>query len=282
MSVLIVVLVPLSSVALWTQQISNSARYVALMAPLAHDKDLQNSVARRVIQEVTARSTPQAFASSEDAALLSKEVHAFTRSSRFPAAWDAAVRATHGAVKESLIGSSNDDSLGVDLGPVISEMKKGMGAAGYTQATRIPESHAPARLLQANSLDVLRGKLHALYLTGLWLPIITLLLTIGAVVVADHSTQAVMTVAFSYAIGGLLLWATVAIFGRLADNDLGPGVDESTADAVYGQLTSAMQFLAHLCVGGGALIGIGTWLILKRQARTAGVRERNPAPSRSE
>ncbi|MEU6284036.1 hypothetical protein [Streptomyces sp. NPDC047028] len=282
MSLLIVVLVPLSTVALWTQQISDTGRYVALMAPLAHDQDVQDAVAKRVTQEVIARSPRQAFASPGDAAALSLGVRSFTQSSGFPAAWNAAVRATHGFAKQSLIGSSDDDSLGVDLGPVISQVKKGMEAAGDTRAALIPDTHAPVRLLQANSLEVLRGKLHVLSLLSIWLPVATLLLTAGAIVVSDRRLRAVMTVAFSYAIGGLLLWAGVAIFGRLIDNDLGPGVDKPTANTVYEQITSLMQLLAYVWTGAGTLIGVGAWLILIRRARAAGVFGGIPGRSESE
>ncbi|MGW6263422.1 hypothetical protein [Streptomyces sp. NPDC055085] len=274
MSLLIVLLVPLSAVALWTGQISDTSQFVSLMAPLAHDRDIQDNVADRVTNEVIARSPAGTFSSPEDLATLNDAAQAYTRGPNFPDGWNAAMKATHGTFKQTLIGSSDSDSLDVNLGPIIEDVKSEMMNENSSLASQIPDTSAPTVLLQANSLEVLRGKLHKMSVLGIWVPIVTLILTAGSISVATQRIRAVMIVGISYAIGGAFTWSAVAIFGQLARNDLDSGVDRKSASTVYSQITSLMQACAYICLGVGLIMAIGAWLTLVKRARNSRMKDR--------
>ncbi|MFG2795042.1 hypothetical protein [Streptomyces sp. NPDC048419] len=259
-------LVPLSVVALWTHQINDTDRYVAVMGPLARNPDIQNAVADRATEEIQRRSPAGSF-SAEEADALSRAAHAFTHSQAFPAAWDAAVRAY--AAKETFMGPDDTNALTVDLGPVIDGVKKQATSAGVQAADRIPQTKAPVSVLDMNTLETLRRILRALSAVGVWLPIGTLLLTAAAIILSTERIRSLMTLGLSYAIGASLLWGSVAVIRQLTLNDLDPNANRQAVEALYNALTNFLQTASYVLAAVGLLVSALCWGALFRKHRRA-------------
>lgn len=165
--VLLAVLVPLSALSAWVDlEIDDTDRYVAAVAPLASDPDVQNTVADLITDEAMKQidvgplqDTVRDF--------LHQAVQSFTTTDAFQAAWNAANRTAHEAVTAALDGDSGE-SVTIDLAPVTEKVKQNLVDNGVPFADQIPVQHTDIQIISADRADQMRQSFRWLRAASVW------------------------------------------------------------------------------------------------------------------
>ncbi|MFE7264577.1 hypothetical protein ACFU9B_21315 [Streptomyces sp. NPDC057592] len=283
------VLTPLSIVSSWAKnQISDTDNYVAMMAPLASDPDVQAAVTDRVTGAVMQHLDVKALLSEVspadrpvlDKALsklngpittgISNFVHGtvekFVASDAFATIWTDLNRAAQSAAVRALSGSGGgavkltDDTVTIDLAPVIDRVKQRLVDRGLGVAAKIPEVHTDFTVLTSDSVGKAQRWFRALQIIGFWLPLVTLVLAAGGVLLAVRRRRALVTAALVVAAGaavlGLALWVGRAFYL----DSLPSGVSQPAAGSVFDALVGQMRALVRMVVTLGIVVALAAWL----------------------
>jgi hypothetical protein len=245
--VLACVLAPLSVVAIWTRnQVTNTDRYVATVAPLASDPAIQNAIADQITaqvfryRDVQGLTTQAAESLAERGNLpprladqlqsfavpIANGVQSFTRdqvgkivqSQAFADAWVQANRTAHAELVKALTGEGSGsltvegDTVSLNMAVFIQTVKAQLVASGFTLAERIPEVQASFVLFQSKDITRARTAFNLLNTLGIWLPILTLLLLVIGVYVAKDRRRALVGAALGVTVGMVLLALALAVF----------------------------------------------------------------------
>jgi hypothetical protein len=244
------VLAPLAGVAVWARnQVTNTDRYVATVAPLASDPAIQQAVTDQITaqiftyidiqalttQVVDALATrvegrglpPQAAAALQGlAGPIANGVQGFVRtqvgnvvaSDAFADAWVQANRVAHDALVKALTGEGGGaitvegDTVTLNLAPFIQTVKQRLVAQGFTLAERIPQIDKSFVLFQSEDITRAQRAFNLLNTLGVWLPVIALLLIgLGVYVARDHR-RALIGAGLGVAAGMVLLALSLAVF----------------------------------------------------------------------
>jgi hypothetical protein len=264
--VLACLLAPLSVVAVWARnQVTNTDRYVATVAPLAEDPAIQNAIAdqitaqvftyidvrgltNEVVDALATRGLPPRLADQLQALTvpIASGVEGFTRtqvgkvvqSQAFADAWVQANRVAHDELVKALTGEGGgaitveDNRVSVNLAPFIQTVKQQLTAAGFTLAARIPEVNASFTLFQSDSITRARSAFNLLNTLGVWLPVIVLILIVLGVYVARDHRRALVGAGLGVALGMLVLALGLAIFRSIYLNGVPADVLPHDAAAV--------------------------------------------------
>jgi hypothetical protein len=241
------VLAPLAGVAVWARnQVTNTERYVATVAPLASDPAIQNAIADQITTQVFTYIDVQALTTQALEALtergnlpprlagqlqalsgpIANGVQSFTRtqvgkvvqSPAFADAWVQANRLAHDELVKALTGEGGgaitveNDTVSINLAAFIQTVKQQLVAAGFTLAERIPQVNASFVLFQSSDITRARSAFNLLTTLGNWLPFIALLLLALGVYVAKDHRRALIGAGLGVAIAMLLLALTLAVF----------------------------------------------------------------------
>jgi hypothetical protein len=264
--VLACLLAPLSVVAVWARnQVTNTDRYVATVAPLAEDPAIQNAIAdqitaqvftyidvrgltNEVVDALATRGLPPRLADQLQALTvpIASGVEGFTRtqvgkvvqSQAFADAWVQANRVAHDELVKALTGEGGgaitveDNRVSVNMAPFIQTVKQQLTAAGFTLAARIPEVNASFTLFQSDSITRARSAFNLLNTLGVWLPVIVLILIVLGVYVARDHRRALIGAGLGVALGMLVLALGLAIFRSIYLNGVPADVLPHDAAAV--------------------------------------------------
>ncbi|RAJ88658.1 MULTISPECIES: hypothetical protein [unclassified Streptomyces] len=257
--VLACLLVPLGTLSTWAKyEIGDSDRYVAAMAPLATQPDVQNAVADAITDGVTKNLDVGPLQSTVEG-YLHDAVVSFTGTAAFQKAWNTANRAAHDAVQQAI----DDDSQGpvtLDLAPVTEQVKRQLQDEGVPFAAQLPVPHTEITLLPADDLDSLRKGLHMLQVAGLWLPLAAVVFAVAGLALAVRRRRAVTATAIGMALGAGALLLALVIARALTLNDLADSADEGAAGAVYDALTATLRTASWVIVGVGLAVALASWL----------------------
>ncbi|MFJ4713000.1 hypothetical protein [Streptomyces sp. NPDC088785] len=261
--VLACLLVPLGTLSTWAKyEIGDSDRYVAAMAPLATQPDVQNAVADAVTDGVV-RNLDVGPLQSTVESYLHDAVVSFTGTAAFQKAWNTANRAAHDAVQQAI----DDDSSGpvtLDLAPVTEQVKRQLQDENVPFASQLPVPHTEITLLPAGDLDSLRTALHALQVAGPWLPSAAVVCAVAGLALAVRRRRAVTATALGAALGAGALLLALAIARSLTLGDLSDSADEAAAGAVYDALTATLRTTSWVIVGVGLAVALVSWLTGRR------------------
>ena len=244
------VLAPLSVAAIWTRnQVTNTDRYVATVAPLADDPAIQNAMADQItaqvfnyidIQGLTTQVTdalsarvegrglpPQAAAALQGlAGPIANGVQSFTRSQvgkvvesdAFADAWVQANRVAHQELVQALTGEGGgsvtveNDTVTLNMAAFIETVKQRLVESGFSVAARIPTVDASFVLFQSADVTRARSAFNLLNTLGIWLPIMAIaLLVLGVYVARDHR-RATVGAALGVAVSMVVLALGLALF----------------------------------------------------------------------
>jgi hypothetical protein len=242
-------LAPLSVVAVWTRnQVTNTDRYVATVAPLASDPAIQNAIADQITAQIFTYIDIQGLTTQAVDALASRGlnpevadqlqgfavpiangVQSFTRSQvgkvvesdAFADAWVQANRVAHEQLVKALTGEGGgavtveNDTVTLNLSAFIQTVKQRLVASGFTLAARIPEVNASFVLFQSDDITRARNAFNLLNTLGIWLPIIMLVLLVVGVYVAKDHRRALVGAGVGVAIGMVVLALGLAVFRAL-------------------------------------------------------------------
>ncbi|WP_051370817.1 hypothetical protein [Streptomyces sp. 142MFCol3.1] len=283
------VLTPLSAVAAWARsEVADTDRYVATVKPLASDPDVQAAVADRVTEAVMQHIDLQTLLESvapEDRPRLSAAleklsgpltsgltgfVHStaekFVDSDAFATLWTDLNRRAHAAVDKALTGSGGgavkltDDSVVIDLAPVIDQVKQALVDKGLTVASKIPEVHTDFTVLTSDSVGKAQKGYRLLQLAGFWLPVLTLVLAAAAVLTAVRRRRALVAVAIAVALGAAVLGVGLWIGRALYLDELPAKVSQPAAGAVYDALVRYLRTTVRMLITLGVVVALAAWL----------------------
>ncbi|WP_224283444.1 hypothetical protein, partial [Streptomyces sp. LS1784] len=288
--VLACVLTPLGALALWARsEISDTDRYLATMAPLAEDPRVKAAVADRVTAEIMKklpleslldgvapadRPKLDALLGSIGQALDSglggfvhTEVERLVDSDAFTTLWTDVNREAHAAVEKMVTGQGggavevHNDTVVLDLAPVIARVKSALVDRGLPLASRIPEIHTSYPLVQSDALPKVRTALRVLDLAGFWVPVLAGACALGGVLLATRRRRAVVAAALGMAGGALLLGIGLSVFRAVYLDRLPADVDQGAAQAVYDTLVRYLRSAVRVVVALGLLVALGAWVI---------------------
>jgi hypothetical protein len=241
------VLAPLAGVAVWARnQVTNTERYLATVAPLASDPAIQNAIADQItaqvftyidVQGLTVQAV-DALAERRDlppelvtrlqalSVPIANGVQSFTRtqvgkvvqSPAFADAWLQANRLAHEELVKALTGEGGgaitveNDTVSINLAAFIQTVKQQLTAAGFTLAERIPQVNASFVLFQSKDITRARSAFNLLTTLGNWLPVVALVLIgLGVYVARDHR-RALIGAGLGVAVAMLALAVGLAVF----------------------------------------------------------------------
>ncbi|WP_327365694.1 hypothetical protein [Streptomyces sp. NBC_01217] len=283
------VLTPLSIVSTWAKnQIGDTDNYVAMMAPLASDPDVQSAVTDRVTGAVMKHLDVKALLADVapadrpvvDRALsrlsgplttgVSDFVHGtvekFVASDEFETIWTDLNRAAQSATIKALSGSGGGpvrltgDTVTIDLAPVIDRVKQRLVDRGLTVAAKIPEIHTDFTVLTSDSVGKAKKWFRALQIIGFWLPLVTLVLAAGGILLAVRRRRALVTAALAVAAGAAVLGLAVWVGRAFYLDSLPPEVSQPAAGSVFDALLGHMRTLVRLVITLGIVVALAAWL----------------------
>jgi hypothetical protein len=247
-SVLVVlgcVLAPLSVIAVWaSNQVSNTDRYVANVAPLISDPAIQVALTDKISTQIDAKLQLQKRA-NEAADVLSKkglttvgtllhsvsgtlagaiegfihtEVGKVVASPQVARLWTQVNQTAHAQLVSALSGqggsaiSTSNGEVTLSLGPFIDQAKKDLSAKGLTLVDKIPPVNPTFTLFSSTKLAQAQTAYRLINTVGFWLPIIALVLIGLGVYVARGHRRTLLWAAVGVAISMVVLAIALQVF----------------------------------------------------------------------
>ncbi|WP_406005947.1 hypothetical protein OG440_06985 [Streptomyces sp. NBC_00637] len=283
------VLAPLGLVAAWTSSIvGDTDRYVDTVRPLAADKDIQNAAANRVTNALMERIDLTALLqdaapaqrpllekalgrlgpSLEDAvrSFVHDKAQAVMASDAFQKIWNDANRRIHSSVEKALTGSGGgavkieNDTVTLDLAPVVDQVKQRLVDSGMTVAGKIPQIHTDFTVVESEDIGKVKTYFRVLQLVGFWLPVVAVLLVAAGVLLSTHRRRVLIVAALCFAFATLLLGVALTVFRVVYLDALPAGVSQPAAGSVYDTLTRFLRTSVRSVVALGVVIAIAAWL----------------------
>jgi hypothetical protein len=288
------VLAPVSVLAVWTaNQVNDTSRYVANMAPLVRDPAIQGALTDKISTQITSHIpvsslTNQAasalsshglnrvagllkgFAPSISSALagfIHSQVHKFVTSPAFAQLWDRLNTVAHAQLVKALSGhgssaiSVSNGQVTLSLGPFIDVAKQRISARGLTIVNQLPTINPSFELFSAKYLVKAQTGYRLINDLKIVLPILTLLLLAIGVYIARRHRRALIGAGLGLAAAMLVLASGLLIFRGIYLNAIpNSKLPADAAAALYDTLVRFIRaglrtlFVVGLVVAGAAFI----------------------------
>ncbi|WEO76894.1 hypothetical protein BJQ94_16265 [Cryobacterium sp. SO2] len=244
-----VLLAPVSVVAYWTKgYINDTDRFVASLAPLAKDPAVQAYLVDEIVTVVNdnvdidgitknlfdglanldlppaakdALSLLEQPAAQGVQSLIRSAATNIVSSDAFAQLWEQALRTSQTQIIAALEGDtssalviSDTGEIGIQLGPIIEEVKKELVNRGFSLAQNIPEVNRTIVVAQSDSLVQARTGYQLLNVLGFVLPLVSLGLIVLGVLVARRRARTMIWAGLTLALAMALLSAGIAV-GRI-------------------------------------------------------------------
>ncbi|MFK4835326.1 hypothetical protein ACI3KY_06320 [Microbacterium sp. ZW T2_14] len=295
--VIATILVPVSIVASWARvELVDETRFVETFAPLAEDPQVQAMVADQVtvaIEDSLNLETltndlfdgiqqldlpPRALAALDllraPAAqglqnLVDTTVTRLVESDAFADVWETALRASHRSLEAVAAGGTSSGAVvieangevGIQLAPIIEEVKKRLVDRGIGFAESIPVIDKTIVVAQSDALTVVGTVYNLAVAAGWWTPIIALVLFLAGILIARRRSTAVLGTGAGIALGAGVLAIGLGIGGSiLALSAPSLGVPAGALAAMYEQVTTAMRDTAVVLTLLGIVIAVIAWM----------------------
>ncbi|MFE6871224.1 hypothetical protein ACFVFS_32285 [Kitasatospora sp. NPDC057692] len=286
----------LAVIAVWAHdEITDTDRFVATMAPLAHDPDVQNALANRITDAATEQIDVKAFVNDVSQAAaeqgvpprlaqllggltgplegaLTNLVHGAAErvvtSNAFATVWEDAVRAAHATMVKALTGQGGgavelkNDEVVIDIGPMVERVKNELVNAGFAPAAKIPEVHTSFVVFSSPDLAKIKGGFRLLQILGWWMPVITVLVAAAGVLTAFNRRRALVGAALGIGVAMLVLGIALAVFRSYFLDHLPADASQAAAAAVYDAIVDYLRsgvrmvgFLAVVVALGAFFVG---------------------------
>jgi len=244
-----VILAPVSVVAYWTKgYINDTDRFVASLAPLADDPAVQAYLVDEIVTVVNDNididgitsdlfdglsnldlppAAKNALSLLEQPAiqgvqgLIQSAATNIVASDAFAQLWEQALRTSQTQVIAALEGDttsalviSDTGEIGIQLGPIIEEVKNELVNRGFSLAQNIPEVDRTIVVAQSDSLVQARTGYQLLNVLGFVLPLVSLGLIVLGVLVAKRRSRTMIWAGLTLALSMAILAAGIAV-GRI-------------------------------------------------------------------
>jgi hypothetical protein len=187
-------------------------------------------------------------------------------SDTFQRVWREANRRVHSAVEEALTGSGDGalridtDTVTLDLGPVVEQVKQRLVDEGMGVAARIPPVHTNLMLVEAEDIGRVRTYFRLSQLAGTWLPVLSVALLTAGVLLARNRRRALIAGAVGFAVATALLGVGLTVARVLYLDALPAGLSQPAAGSVYDVLTRFLRRAVRVVVALGAVTALAAWL----------------------
>jgi hypothetical protein len=250
-------LAPVSVIAYWTKgYINDTDRFASSLAPLAEDPAVQaylvdqivivvnenvdiGGVTKDLFDGLSSLDLPQqakdALGLLEQPAvqgvqgLIESAATRIVESDAFARLWEQAVRTSQTQVIAALEGESGSalsisdtGELGIQLGPIIAEVKKELVARGFGLAQNIPDVDRTIVVAQSDALVQARTGYQLLNVLGFVLPVVSLGLIALGVLVARRRARTLIWAGLALTAAMALLSAGIAVGRILFVNAISP------------------------------------------------------------
>ena len=288
------ILAPVSVLGVWTaNQVSDTSRYVANVAPLIKDPAIQNALTNKLTSEIVTkidvrRLTDQAAADLSQKGFtriggllqgvsgsLASGVQGFVHSSihkiitgpRMAAAWTQVNRVASQQLVAVLSGSGGKNgAIGVsngkvtlDIAPLEAVAKQDLVARGLTIAGKIPIVHATVALFPSKNLVKAQKAYRLINDLKIVLPILTLMLLGLGVLAARGHRRALIGAGLGFAASMLVLGAGLAIARALYLNSVPASVPADAAAAAFDILVRFIKTALRILLVVGLIVAVGAF-----------------------
>ena len=291
---------PLSVLATWANgQVQDTDRYLATVAPLASDPDVQDAISARLEQVIfsyldleavteelvvalEAQGLPENAAATMSAlsgplasgiqGFVGDRIDAVVQSDTFEQAWVEANRAAHTQLVAALTGETggavqiDSGTVTVNLAPLVDAVKQQLVEAGFGIAENIPAVDASFAILQSEALANVQTLLGLLDDLSTWLPVLGLALIGAAVVIARDRRRVVLAAGLAVAGAMLLLGATLNVIRPFYLDALPASSSAAAAGAVYDQLVSFIRVALRGLLVVALTVAVVAWFSASRGA----------------
>jgi hypothetical protein len=287
---------PVSIVAAWAKiDLTDTDRFVSTYAPLASNPAVQTFVTKQataaidkkldipkltsnVIDGITSLGTPKIATKALDSlkgpaaaglqSLVDNKVSAFVHSDAFQTVWTEALRVTHKQFVETMQNNPNaaialgaDNSIGVQLGPIIAAAKKALVKDGISIASKIPAVNKTIIVAHSDAVPTIQLVYGLAVAAGAWLPWLVLVLLAAGVLVARRRSRALVWAAVALAISTGLVAAVFVIGRTLFVTTLSPtAVPNSVAGLLYDTVTGGMRQTTKAILVLAIVVAVVAWL----------------------
>ena len=286
------VLAPVSVLAVWTaNQVSDTSRYVANVAPLIKDPAIQNALTDKLTSQIVTQidvkgRTDQAAAELSQRGFtriggllkgvsgsLASGVQGFVHSSihkiitgpRMANAWTQVNQVAHQAIVAVLSGRGGRNSgLGVsngqvtlDITPLEAVAKQDLVARGLTIAGKIPIVHATFALFPSKNLAKAQKAYRLINDLKIVLPIVTLMLLGAGVWVARGHRRALIGAGLGFAASMLALGAGLAIARAIYLSSVPASASADAAAAAFDILVRFIKTALRTLLVVGLVVALG-------------------------
>ncbi|MER7850523.1 hypothetical protein ABTZ03_42090 [Kitasatospora sp. NPDC096077] len=300
--VIAAVLALLAVVAVWARdEVTDTNRFVATMAPLASEPTVQDAVTNRVTTVVLQQiDVPSLVGQLSQAAaqagvppvaanligslsgpiggglssLVGSTVHRVVASSAFATVWTDGIRAAHASMVKALTGQGGgavslaDNQVTIDLAPVIEQVKTELVAAGLGPAARIPAVHTSFTVYSSESIGKIKTWFRLLQILGNWMPLLTVAVAAAGVLLARDRRRALAWAAVGVAAAMLVLGAALTVFRGYFLDQLPPGVDAGAVGTVYDALARFLRMAVRTVGVLAVLVALGAFFVGPSRAAT--------------
>ena len=287
------ILAPVSVLAVWTaNQVSDTSRYVANMAPLIRDPAITSTLTDKITTQVSSHIDVTAYTSTAASALASRglpaaatllrnlgpsissavtgfihtQVHKIVTSPAFARAWDRLNTVAHAQLVKALSGRGNgaitikNGQVTLGLGPFIEVVKHDLAAGGLTIVNRLPPINPTFTLFSAKYLVKAQAGYRLINDLKIVLPILALVLLAAGVYVARGHRRALIGAGLGLAGSMLVLGAALLIFRTVYLNSV--PVSRLPANAAAVLFDTLVQFIRaglRTLLVAGLVIAIGAF-----------------------
>lgn len=277
-------------------ELLDTDRYVATVAPLASDPQVQTAVVNRVTTEIMAKlpvaqlttdlvgtlglPNPERvteLASPAISSWLNGQVHNIVNelvtAPQFATVWQEVNRAAHQSLNALLTGeddvaSTEGTAVVVNLGPVVDAAKQAMLQRGFTLAEKIPQVSIPYTVAEIEELPQIQMYVRWLDASATLLPLLAVALLALATWTAPNRRRGLMTgLILSALLLAVALIANEAFRSRLTERATLRGLDGAVVLDVYDTVTRYL-ISALTTVLVAMLLGL-LWLFLAGPSRPA-------------
>lgn len=289
------ILVPLSVMGAWARvQLVDKEAFVAVFAPLIEEEAVQDLIVDETMSAISAKVdfaalTGEVFDGISELGLpprastaldllrqpaadgltnlVESTVTSVVASEVFSDTWANTLRGAHRAFTSASTSDGGGvivltpDGLGVEIGPLIEEIKANLSDRGVAAAALIPVVDRTVIIGDGEALVTVRTTYAIADMAGWWMPVATLALFILGIGVARRRSVAVLCAGVGIALGSGVLGVGLTI-GASAMAIAAGGLDLSPAalDVIYAQVTGDIQRSAWAFFTLGIITAVIGWV----------------------
>ena len=248
-------------------EVTDQQRYLDAVEPLADDPAIQSSVAAQIDAALGDKVPDSAQP------LVDRSVDAFVKSEDFRQLWVSVNKEAHPEVLAMLRGeesgslSVQGDAIVLDLGDVAAQLRERMAAENVPFADQIPQVDASVELISRPALRQLVPAFDLLETLSVVLPIVSLILLVGGVLIAAKRGRALVV----GGIGLVVMMLLLVLFAFLARSQVtARSPRPELAGSFYDALTSQVLTIAWIvCAVGGVAVIVGGIVAAAQSKRSA-------------